>query len=264
MLAHLLSAPDLGDAFLRAVEAAHDIGSPQQFFVWLRLHLYRFVPHDLALTCVQHGAAGGGRRTQVLNCVSLPDEVQAELSDPASRFWMQLAEAWHRGGQQPGWLDLDEAGRGALAGLPVAAGLADAGFGRVLMHGLQSPARQHEDVLLAFLRCGGPDPTRDAAAERALALWMPYLHFALLRSDGGAPRRPSARLPEGSTAKPLTSRELQVLVAVREAKANAQIAVLLGISPLTVKNHLRSIQKKLGARNRAHAVAEAMSLRLIS
>jgi DNA-binding CsgD family transcriptional regulator len=80
---------------------------------------------------------------------------------------------------------------------------------------------------------------------------------------GVADGRPRGR-GDGHGAKPLTDRELQVLAAVREAKANAQIAVMLGISPLTVKNHLRSIQKKLGARNRAHAVAEAMSRRLIN
>lgn len=262
MLAHLFSAPDVGDAFLRAVEAAHDIGSPQQFFVWLRLHLYRFIPHDLALTCVQQGSGAAGRRAQVLNCVSLPDGVEAELSDPGSRFWHLLSEAWHRGGQQAGWVTLD--GPDALAALPVVEQLRDAGYEQLLVHGLQGPARQDEDVLLAFLRGGPAEAGRDTAAHRALALWVPYLHFALLRSDGSAARRPASRVPEGATAKPLTSRELQVLVAVREAKANAQIAVALGISPLTVKNHLRSIQKKLGARNRAHAVAEAMSLRLIS
>lgn len=262
MLAHLFTAPDVGDAFLRAVEAAHDVGSPQQFFVWLRLHLYRFIPHDLALTCVQRAAGSGGRKAQVLNCVSLPAGVEAELSDPGSRFWHLLSEAWHRGGQQAGWLALDAPD--ALAGLPVVVQLREAGYGQLLVHGLQGPARPDEEMLLAFLRAGPVDTGRDAAAHRALALWVPYLHFALMRSDGQAARRPTGRLPEGSPAKPLTSRELQVLVAVREAKANAQIAVALGISPLTVKNHLRSIQKKLGARNRAHAVAEAMSLRLIS
>jgi DNA-binding CsgD family transcriptional regulator len=62
----------------------------------------------------------------------------------------------------------------------------------------------------------------------------------------------------------LTGRELQILAAVRDAKRNAQIGELLGISPLTVKNHLRKIMRKLNAGNRAQAVAEAMSRRLIA
>ena len=51
---------------------------------------------------------------------------------------------------------------------------------------------------------------------------------------------------------------------MREARQNAEIGRALGISALTVKNHLRSIMKKLNARNRAQAVAEAMSRRLIT
>ena len=70
--------------------------------------------------------------------------------------------------------------------------------------------------------------------------------------------------PGAGRANLLTARELQVLEAVRGARRNSEIGVALGISPLTVKNHLRKIMQKLGARNRAHAVAEAMSRRLIA
>jgi DNA-binding CsgD family transcriptional regulator len=262
MSINLSSAPDAGDAFLRAVEVAHAVGSPQQFFMWLRLHLHRFVPHDLLLTRVQHDPATGGRRAQVINCVVLPAGAEAELAAPSARFWHALEEAWHGAGRQPGWLRLGEP---PLAGLAAVALLGQVGYERVLVHGLLSPSRQYEDVLVAFLHRGPAEPAREAATAHALALWMPYLHDTLHRCHGGPRTRPAAgRALDGSSARPLTSREIQVLVAVREAKANAQIAVQLGISPLTVKNHLRSIQKKLGARNRAHAVAEAMSLRLIS
>jgi DNA-binding CsgD family transcriptional regulator len=42
--------------------------------------------------------------------------------------------------------------------------------------------------------------------------------------------------------------------------SNQQIGVKLGISALTVKNHVQKILRKLGASNRAQAVAIAMSL----
>lgn len=262
MLSTLSIAPDVGDAFLRAAEAAHQVGSPQQFFVWLRLHFYRFLPHDLALLRVDAGR-NGGRQTHVLNCVALPQGLQAELSDAGARFWAALAEAWSQGGERAIRVDLRTP---PFAELAPTVQLSESGFGHALVHALRGLGGNGEEVLVAFLR-QGPDEPPPESARCALDLWMPYLRFALSRVYGSAPSssdtRPRGR-GEGSGAKPLTDRELQVLAAVREAKANAQIAVMLGISPLTVKNHLRSIQRKLGARNRAHAVAEAMSMRLIS
>lgn len=262
MLSTLSIAPDVGDAFLRAAEAAHQVGSPQQFFVWLRLHFYRFLPHDLALMRIDAGR-NGGRQTHVLNCVALPKGLEAELSDAGARFWTALAEAWSQAGERAVRVDLRSP---AFAALGPALQLSESGFDHALVHALRGLGSHGEEVLVAFLRQGG-DELPPEIERCALDLWMPYLRFALSRVYGGGPGSADARprgRGDGSGAKPLTDRELQVLAAVREAKANAQIAVMLGISPLTVKNHLRSIQKKLGARNRAHAVAEAMSMRLIS
>lgn len=262
MLSNLSTAPDVGDAFLRAAEAAHLVGSPQQFFVWLRLHFYRFVPHDLALVRVDAGR-NGGRQTHVLNCVALPKGLETELADAGGRFWTALADAWSQGGERALPVDLRLS---PFMQVEPAQQLHEGGFDHALVHAVRGLGGHSEEVLVAFLRRGGEEVPGESA-RCALDLWMPYLRFALARVYGGAHPGHDARLRgrgDGQGSRPLTDRELQVLAAVREAKANAQIATMLGISPLTVKNHLRSIQKKLGARNRAHAVAEAMSMRLIS
>ncbi|WP_374673708.1 response regulator transcription factor [Ideonella sp.] len=242
------STPDLGDAFLRGAEAAQSIASPQQFFVWLRLHLHRFVPHDLAL-CWARAPGAGEPRVQVLNCVPLAPAVQQGLDDPSSAWWPQAADQW---GQA------DE--RACEVAPPPA--LRAAGFGPACWHGVRWAPAARPQLAFAFFRQSAGDAAAVAASLAALDLWMPYLHFAWWRAEGGAVRPAGARA-EGR-ASTLTAREIEVLSAVREAKANAQIGAQLGISPLTVKNHLRSIQRKLGARNRAHAVAEAMARRLIS
>lgn len=254
MHAPFSSEPEIGDAFLRGVEAAHAIASPQQFFVWLRLHLHRFVPHELALCWSDGGREAGGCRALVLNCVPLPESVLLALSNPASHCWRQLAEQWERADGR--------ACRVVLDALPAegAQALAGAGFSTLELHAVQGPGRAGPELIFAFT--SRQRAATGANALLALELWMPYLQFAWWRAEGPGPRRRAA--PSVPGAPPLTERELQVLVAVREAKANAQIGALLGISPLTVKNHLRSIQRKLGARNRAHAVAEAMARRLIS
>jgi DNA-binding CsgD family transcriptional regulator len=53
----------------------------------------------------------------------------------------------------------------------------------------------------------------------------------------------------------LTARESEILRHVAAGATNAEIATILGISPRTVQTHLANAFEKLGARNRAGAVA---------
>lgn len=55
----------------------------------------------------------------------------------------------------------------------------------------------------------------------------------------------------------LSSRERAVLALVACGYSNKIIARELGISPLTVKNHVQHMLPKLRARNRTHAAAMA-------
>jgi hypothetical protein len=48
-----------------------------------------------------------------------------------------------------------------------------------------------------------------------------------------------------------------------DGKSNHEAGRLLGIRPLTVKNHLQRIYQTLAVSNRAHALARCMSLRLL-
>jgi DNA-binding CsgD family transcriptional regulator len=57
----------------------------------------------------------------------------------------------------------------------------------------------------------------------------------------------------------LTPRELEVLRCVARGKTNAEIAVLLDISPETVRRHTHNIFAKLGVRTRTAAVARTFS-----
>ena len=61
----------------------------------------------------------------------------------------------------------------------------------------------------------------------------------------------------------ITPRELAVLRLVSLGIASNDIAKQLGIGEETVRSHLKKAQVKLGARNRAHAAAEAIRQQLI-
>jgi LuxR family quorum sensing-dependent transcriptional regulator len=61
----------------------------------------------------------------------------------------------------------------------------------------------------------------------------------------------------------ITPRELAILRLVSLGMASNDIAKRLGIGEETVRSHLKKVQVKLGARNRAHAAAEAIRQQLI-
>jgi DNA-binding NarL/FixJ family response regulator len=71
-----------------------------------------------------------------------------------------------------------------------------------------------------------------------------------------APGR-AARRPVPGLRLPLSPREVQVLVGIANGRSNKQIARELQLSVDTVKTHLRRLYSRMGARDRAHAVAIA-------
>src|SRR5262249_38053498 len=92
------------------------------------------------------------------------------------------------------------------------------------------------------------------AALRAVAAGLIVGHP--LHSSGGF-----RELPERPVADLLTPRELEVLAAISEGSSNKAVARKLGISLHTVKFHVESLFRKLGARTRAEAVARGLEKR---
>lgn len=73
--------------------------------------------------------------------------------------------------------------------------------------------------------------------------------------------RASAEPPDGAPG--LTRREIEVLEGMSRGRSNAQIALDLFLAEDTVKTHARRLFRKLGASDRAQAVAIAMRRGLI-
>jgi DNA-binding NarL/FixJ family response regulator len=74
----------------------------------------------------------------------------------------------------------------------------------------------------------------------------------------------SLRNEEENLVSPLTPREKKILEYVAEGYFNKEIAVRLGISEQTVKNHVTSILRKLNANSRTEAVVQAIKQSLIT
>jgi DNA-binding CsgD family transcriptional regulator len=96
-----------------------------------------------------------------------------------------------------------------------------------------------------------PDHPRNRLILDTLA---PHLHQALSRVSSNRRAQPAATL---------SAREQEVLIWIREGKSSWEISMILGISERTAKFHTAAVLNKLGATNRAHAVAIALSCGMV-
>ena len=260
-------------AMLRFLESAATVRRRYQFFVWTQSQMQTLVPHQL-MVC---GAYLRQRRTMVLDAfhsIVLPPALLQDLTDTDGALVAALVAHWVDGGGQARALDLARLdGAAGRAAQPLLGGLGGLGHSHLLLHGVARPQRPNE-IESFFIFGGTGSPQQMAQRSACLDLVLPHLHATWQRVTAtehalqrhlpqpAAPAAPTSALPPPARGT-VTERERQILRWVREGKNNQQIGEVLGISPLTVKNHIQKILRKLGAGNRAQAVAQALAQDLI-
>ena len=250
-------------AIVHAIECAVDVRRKYQFFVWTQGSVQTLLPHKLAI-CGVYDRGRKEVRLEAFNSVLVPAGVLGVLTDGESQLMQFIINAW-----------INNRGRAWVARLstmlarpiaPAVEALQAAGFVELLVHGVSRPQRASEiETLFIF---ASPGSVVDKAQVDGIELMLPHLHSTYLRvqsiereiAEAGV--RPSAP-GVGYSSASISEREEQVLGWVREGMSNQEIGQQLGISPLTVKNHVQKILRKLGATNRAQAVARAMSMNLL-
>ncbi|MCU7374582.1 LuxR C-terminal-related transcriptional regulator [Paucibacter sp. O1-1] len=248
------------EALMRAADSALEVRRRYQFFVWMQSHLQPLLPHQLAI-CGAYQRAARELVFDVFNTVPLPEPLLTELTRSGSALMQRLQLMWLQARGRPVCTSVDAEG-GAT---PDALALVEAGVGDVLLHGLSRPQRPSEiEGFYVFARVGAP---ATPAQCRHLELLLPHIHATWQRVQNVehdlSPLPSSMMTPRSSHPTGITERERQILSWLREGKNNQQIGEGLGISALTVKNHVQKILRKLNASNRAQAVACAMTLNLL-
>lgn len=102
-----------------------------------------------------------------------------------------------------------------------------------------------------------PTTVREAVLARASRLSESARR--LVQVVATAPRR-----PPGQGRGPLTPRQVEVLELIVAGLTNAEIAERLAITEKTAEHHVSAVLARLGAPNRASAVATAIGLGLVS
>ena len=135
-----------------------------------------------------------------------------------------------------------------------------------------APDDARHDEIAAIVARAGHAVVDESSADVVLldgATSAQQIEAALQAAAGGSaahampePRsRGFEELAERTAGVLLTPRELDVLAAIGTGLGNKAIARQLGISLHTVKFHIESLFRKLGARTRAEAVAKGLERR---
>jgi transcriptional regulator EpsA len=239
--------------FLRFVERSLSVRNRHHFFLWVRGELQALLPHAL-LICARREREAARWEVSPVAEVPYPQELLRELCAVDGGFLGRVMQECRAADGLPVLACPVLNGSGYLRFRP---DLERYGFDTLAAHGLLAV---EGEVASCFGFIGIPPPLTPRHAY-LLQILVPYLHAALVRTLIDA--RGADHADSGS-APPLTRREIEILGAVQQGLSNAEIAHALGVSPLTVKNHVQRILRKLGAHNRAQAVAYGIARQIIA
>jgi DNA-binding CsgD family transcriptional regulator len=163
---------------------------------------------------------------------------------------------WLRVGRQPTLLDNAAPEMRAHSGCGCALHRSLQEMRSILVHGLHDAREGTDSLYLAAhlepIVAGGDIERFGFLADQFIA----QIDVAFRRVDSIEPLGNAA----DRNLRALSMREEEILARVSEGRTNVEIAGILGISMFTVKNHVQRIIRKLGAANRAGAVAKHRQL----
>jgi len=240
---------------LRALESALQIRNLRQLFLWARGEMQGLLPHAI-LTCIQFDEHDAVRRLECLHNTSHASATIKLLTHPSDGLAIRIAQQCRANGNRPRILDQ----RVAVAKHPLAELYSEVlrlNLDNALAHGTERLCDGASFFVLFSL--AEPPTMRHAFC---FDLLLPSLHLAfqrILSSEGDKSQASASGLDD-----PLTVRESEILRWITKGKSKDEISVILEISPVTVKNHIHKIYKKLKVHNRVQAVLRCHSLRLLN
>ncbi|MBL8415632.1 MAG: transcriptional regulator EpsA [Propionivibrio sp.] len=247
---------------LRAIETSLQVRRRHQFYLWTQGPLQAFIPHKILISLFTRDGKEVMAMDRFNSCI-VSEQTFEEVCDKDDGLVMQAMSAWREAGESP---ILMAPGKHLPLALYERFGhrLEGINFGSAAGHG--SAPVDGSGINSSFFFFAQMPNNLTLRHAYFIELLMPNIHMAFLRTLGRS-ERVALGVDDSmcfyDLGKTVTERELEILVWVQEGKSNQEIATFLNISPLTVKNHVQKILRKLKVRNRAQAVSKATAMRLI-
>ena len=239
------------EAMVLMVESSLKVYRRFQFFLWSQGGLHRFLPHE-TLLCAWGDVVANRYQYEIFTQNPAHERAIRRLVDSTDGLFSKMVGEWRRRGGTPCFLQQAEKEDRSD---PVSEWMQRHDLGHALAHGAKEMKGDNGSFFL-FVNLPREPTGRDAYMAELL---MPHMHMALYRmvtteADNGT--------PVVNAESVLSNREQEVLRWVHDGKTNHEIAQILNLSPLTVKNHVQKILRKLNATNRAQAVAKGIGSNL--
>src|SRR5688572_8263575 len=237
------------DASLRVHARAH-------FFSWTQGLLQSLIRHELLICTLCLGKPPAFRADGFSMTVPEP----AAFSDVFLRdtgVAPALLKAWEERRFQPVVVDLSASALGSGA---FAREMERLGSTQLLVHGLHDADGRALSLFTFACRPGAAGPRQAYLAQ----LLAPALHAAWVRTQLQQRRADGSVSDKTVGQSVLTVREQDILKWIYLGKSNFEIGAILKISPLTVKNHVQKILRKLNVVNRTQAIGKSLELRILN
>jgi transcriptional regulator EpsA len=237
------------ERFMRIVFRSARVRNHRELFQLLQGDLQSFVPHQIMI-----GAWGnffGGKLK--LDVVSAIPGVRTEWLDGCTveALLKKLHMLWLTNGRRPLFLDGATSGIKKFSGCHCALHRSLQIMQSVLVHGTHDARDDSDAIYVAIDANRFPHRREIERSGDLLDSIIAQIDVAFRRIS--EPEVSGKNFPRKAPA--LSARETEILAWVSRGRTNGEISKLLGISAFTVKNHVQRIIKKLGAANRAEAVA---------
>ena len=230
------------------------VHAPHHFFNWTQGSLQSLVQHEL-LICALRRSEPVSLHFESYTTAPVDLARFNEMLRQDSALVPHIVKAWEENHRKPLACDIRDGS--PYAASATARELIRIGATAMIAHGTHDA---YAKLTSFFIFACRPEPTAQKQAY-LVELLVPFLHAAWMRTqiDG---------LTDGAGAKPaakgiLTAREIEILKWLYHGKSNIEIGMILGISPLTVKNHVQKILRKLNVLNRTQAVGKALASRIL-
>ena len=228
------------ERYTRIIEEGTAVRRHYDLLLWLQGEIQYYLPHEIMLAAWGDFASGSirydiasallGIRTECSNVESL-----SPLLEGLFNRWIMLGKTPYTLGNSESVFLLEE------YGLQCPLGVALRGMRSILIHGVSDKRGQHDCLYVVF----SSRKKLGISAVNAIKVLLPYIDAAMGQVEPVICDPRSAHPSRNMKESELSMSEIEILNWIKAGKTNSEIAVILGISAVALKNQFRNIFKTL-------------------